>query len=86
MDDHLVTVATFHLPIRAQLAKGMLESAGIEAFLADENFARLSISHTAFVPFRLQVRESDLIDAKEVLKTVEEAGIEWLGFFEDDSS
>lgn len=60
----MVTVGRFESPVEAQLAKGMLESAGVECFLAGENANNLIQS--AF-RVRLQVREEDEKAASELL-------------------
>jgi hypothetical protein len=52
----LVTVARFESPVEAQIAKGMLESAGIETFLVGENVNNLL---QAAFRVRLQVRIED---------------------------
>jgi hypothetical protein len=52
----LVTVQTLN-PSEAMLAKAMLESAGIECFLADDNAARILGSDIAGI--RLQVSSVD---------------------------
>ena len=62
----LVTIRKFRDLAEAFLAKGSLESAGIEGFLADDNMVRI------FVPtftdgVRLQVRAEDASLAAEVL-------------------
>ena len=62
----LVTIRKFRDLAEAFLAKGSLESAGIESFLMDDNMVRI------FVPtftggVRLQVRAEDAILAAEVL-------------------
>ncbi|CAN5546412.1 hypothetical protein BH10ACI4_BH10ACI4_21230 [soil metagenome] len=60
----LVTVARFPDPVEAQMAKGMLESAGVETFLVGEN-----LNHLMPVTFRvrLQVRVEDQAAARELL-------------------
>lgn len=60
----LVTVARFESPLEAQLAKGMLESAGIESFLVGENVNNLL---QAAFRVRLQVRAEDEAAATELL-------------------
>ncbi len=60
----MVTVGRFESPVEAQLAKGMLESAGIECFLVGENANNLIQS--AF-RVRLQVREEDEAAARELM-------------------
>jgi|HubBroStandDraft_1064217.scaffolds.fasta_scaffold120243_2 hypothetical protein len=53
----LVTVQTFRLPSEAMVAKAMLESAGIECFLADDHAASILGSHIAGI--RVQVNRID---------------------------
>jgi hypothetical protein len=60
----MVTVARFESPVEAQMAKGMLESFGVECFLVGENANNLIQS--AFRA-RLQVREDDEAAARELL-------------------
>jgi hypothetical protein len=68
MNDRLVTVATFGGPIEANLAKNCLESAGVNAFLADEEAAAMAWHLTnAFGGIKLQVREQDAEEALAVL-------------------
>ncbi len=63
-NDRLVMVARFLQPIRVQIAKGALESAGIECFVQGENAnAMLSFAFRA----RLMVRAEDEAAAREVL-------------------
>ena len=50
----MVTVGRFESPVEAQMAKGLLESAGVECFLVGENANNLMQS--AF-RVRLQVRD-----------------------------
>ena len=63
----MVTVARFLDPVQAQMAKGMLESAGVACFLQGEN-----ANHMVPLAFRvrLQVAESDVADARELLRSV----------------
>jgi hypothetical protein len=60
----LITVARFESPVEAQMAKGMLESAGIECFLVGENVN--SLLQAAF-RVRLQVRTEDAESARELI-------------------
>lgn len=60
----LVTVGRFESPVEAQIAKGMLESAGIETFLVGENAN--SLIQAAF-RVRLQVRIEDETAARAFL-------------------
>jgi hypothetical protein len=61
----LVTVGRFQDPAEAQMARGMLEAAGIETFLVWENVNQLIPS--AF-RVRLQVRVEDEEAALELLE------------------
>lgn len=64
----LVTVALFRDLSEAVLARGMLQSAGIECFLADENLIRLDWFYSnAIGGMRLQVREEDAEAAEQIL-------------------
>jgi hypothetical protein len=60
----MVNVGRFESPVEAQMAKGLLESLGIECFLVGENAN--SLMQSAF-RVRLQVREQDEEAAREVL-------------------
>jgi hypothetical protein len=60
----LVTVARFESPVEAQMAKGLLESSGVECFLVGENANNLLQS--AF-RVRLQVRLEDEAEARGLL-------------------
>lgn len=66
-NDRFVTVARFVEPMNAQMAKGMLESAGIECFLQGENANNLMA--LAFKA-RLQVHKADEAAAKSLLAEV----------------
>lgn len=64
----LVTVARFRDLPEAMLARGRLQSAGINAFLADENYIRMDWFMSNMIGnMRLQVREDDAESAKEIL-------------------
>jgi hypothetical protein len=66
MNEEMVTVGRYMEPVRAQMAKGLLESVGIEGFLQGENAnAMLALAFRA----RLLVRRADEVAAKEVLAT-----------------
>ncbi len=65
----LVTIAKYMDPMRAQMAKGMLESLGIPVFLQGEHANQLlSLSFRA----RLQVRSGDEATAREALGPADE--------------
>jgi hypothetical protein len=74
-DDEPVTVGLYRDLPEALLAKGRLESAGMECFLADDNMVRLDwFLSNAIGNMRLQVREKDAEEARELLtKPVTEA-------------
>ena len=78
--DKFVTVGKFLEPVNAQMAKGMLESAGIECFLQGEN----ANSMMAFAfRARLQVERRDEAAARELLADLiaeEGEGVEEDGF------
>lgn len=68
--EELVTVARFMEPVNAQMAKGVLESAGIASFLQGEN----ANSMMAFAfRARLQVQRQDEAAARELLAGLTEA-------------
>ena len=63
-DDRWVMVARYLQPVRVQIAKGALESAGIECFVQGENAnAMLAFAFRA----RLMVHARDEAAAREVL-------------------
>jgi hypothetical protein len=64
----LVTVRKFRDLPEALLAKGSLESAGIECFLADENLVRLDWFISNFIGgIKLNVRAADEANAQQLL-------------------
>lgn len=64
----LVTIRQFRDLPEALLAKGSLESAGIECFLADENLIRLDWFISNFIGgVKLKVRAADLEPARKLL-------------------
>jgi hypothetical protein len=64
----LVTVRQFRDLPEALLAKGSLESAGIECFLADENLVRLDWFISNFIGgIKLNVRAADAVNAQKLL-------------------
>ena len=68
----LVTVATFGDPFSGNLAKGKLESEGIECFIASEHRLGRSFGAGGMLgPVELQVKESDVERADKVLKEIE---------------
>ena len=68
----LVTVATFGDPFSGNLAKGKLESAGIECFTASEHRLGRSFGAGGMLgPIELQVKESDIERADKLLQEIE---------------
>src|ERR1700688_1342194 len=64
----LVTIRQFRDLPEALLAKGSLESAGIECFLADENLVRLDWFISNFIGgIKLNVRPADAANAQQLL-------------------
>jgi hypothetical protein len=65
-----VTLARFESPVEAQIARGLLESAGLECFLVGEN-----VNNLLGAAFRvwLQVRTEDEGIAREMLGSGGEA-------------
>jgi hypothetical protein len=67
-DSELVTIRLFRDLPEALVAKGVLETAGIECYLADDNMVRLDwFISSAIGNMRLQVKEDDAVAALEVL-------------------
>jgi hypothetical protein len=64
----LITIRQFRDLPEALLAKGSLESAGIECFLADENLVRLDWFISNFIGgIKLKVRPLDVENARKIL-------------------
>jgi hypothetical protein len=63
----LVTVRRFAELTEALVAKGSLESAGIECYLVDDNMVRIFVP-TFTEGVRLQVKPEDLVVATEILE------------------
>jgi Putative prokaryotic signal transducing protein len=64
----LVTIQQFRDLPEALLAKGSLESAGIECFLADDNLVRLDWFISNFIGgIKLNVRAADVENARKIL-------------------
>ncbi len=69
MYEKLVTIARFHFVGEAQIAKLTLVSKGIDCILADEFMS--TYVPIAMGGIRLQVRESDVERAEEILQELE---------------
>jgi len=73
----LVTVRSYRDPIAAELAKSLLESQGIRAFVFDQYFAGINWLYSlALGGVKVKVDASDLESAREVLRSSEDAGLE----------
>jgi hypothetical protein len=60
----MVSVGRFESPVEAQMAKGMLEAAGVESVLVGENVNNLL---AAAFRVRLQVKKEDEAAARELM-------------------
>lgn len=67
--EEFVTVMEFIEPIEAQMAKSVLESAGVECFLLGENTN--SLLSAAFYA-QLQVHKKDEADALKILNSADD--------------
>ena len=75
MSDTLVVVETYAYDWQAQMAKQLLDGAGVHASIADENVFRVVPPAGDTRQVKLQVWERDLPEAKRILRdrpTVEE--------------
>ncbi|MDR1738880.1 MAG: DUF2007 domain-containing protein [Candidatus Symbiothrix sp.] len=69
-NNHWITVLTFTYPADMAIVRGRLESESIECFAADELTAQVHpFASAAIGGVKLQVRESDLPRAVEILKS-----------------
>jgi DNA-directed RNA polymerase subunit RPC12/RpoP len=67
--DDLVTVAAYRQVIDASVMKSVLDGHGVECWLADENMVTMDWMYSDFIGgVKLQVRRSDLEDARRILK------------------
>jgi tetratricopeptide (TPR) repeat protein len=72
-----VTVAKFGSVLEASIAKGLLETEGIWAFVPDEHVTTPLPTERVIGGIRLQVRESDLATALEILDLAQEDEDDW---------
>lgn len=69
-DDKIVVYETFTDPINANIVKGLLESYGIECFLADENIVTLNLMYSQAVGgVKLNVFEKDIHQINAILQS-----------------
>ncbi|UKP00469.1 putative signal transducing protein [Nostoc sp. UHCC 0870] len=83
MGNNFITVSTFSNYIDANLAKQLLESQGIQCYLANESTVNMAWHLTVAVGWiKLQVNQTDLEQAKKVLVSsafeIEDSADEWL--------
>ncbi|MEA5567731.1 DUF2007 domain-containing protein [Anabaena sp. UHCC 0399] len=83
MVNNFVTVSTFSNYVDANLAKQLLESEGIQCYLANESTVNMAWHLTVAVGWiKLQVNQTDLEQAKKVLVSsefeIEDSVDEWL--------
>ena len=72
--NELVTIRTYAGLAEAVFAKSLLEDAGVECFLTDENTFRINWLYTPMLgAMRLQVRAADVEDAAAVLDTPQQS-------------
>lgn len=64
----LVTVMTSLVLFELQIAKGKLESEGIQSFIADENMYTIGFTQE----YRLQIHSFDFLKAKAILNKINE--------------
>jgi hypothetical protein len=72
MKERLVTVARYSDNIEADLARQMLEDAGIKAFVMGQNVGNVYSGVPAVVSIQLQTPESQAEEAKEILEAARE--------------
>jgi hypothetical protein len=71
--DHLATIATFRSPVDAQVAKGLLDEAGIASMIRSDNAGGM---YPAVGAAALLVRAEDSEKAWELLKeTITDRGV-----------
>jgi hypothetical protein len=69
MSQNLVTVATFNDSVTAGMARNLLEDAGIQAFVADEEIIGMDwVLANAVGRIKLQVGDLDAANAREILR------------------
>jgi hypothetical protein len=78
MSDPWVTLTTLSTDRDAQLARVTLERAGIPCIILDQNSAKISLAAPAIIAMRLQVPQTRVNDARQVLAQLmkdEDAGV-----------
>jgi hypothetical protein len=76
MNDKLVTVARFSDYVEAELARQLLEGAGITAFVMGQNVGNVYAGVPAAVDIQLQTPESQAAEAIEILEASEQQAAE----------
>lgn len=76
-NEKIVVYETYTDPIQANLVKGLLDSFGIECFLADENMVALNAMYSSAVGgVKLNVFERDIHQIQEILQSENEETID----------
>jgi len=70
--EKLVTVARFEDYLKADLARQLLEDAGIKAFVLGQNVANVYSGVPAAIDIELQAAESEAEEAREILAAREQ--------------
>jgi hypothetical protein len=70
--EKLITVARFDDYMKADLARQLLEDAGIKAFVLGQNVANVYSGVPAAIDIELQTPESEADEAREVLEAHEQ--------------
>ena len=65
--DHIVTIATFYDPFKAQVLKTRLESEGIPCYLADGNLLPTAAFFSDEGGVKLKVRQEDIERVKAII-------------------
>jgi len=73
VSESFITLLSFSQPIEANVAKGRLESEGVEVVLLDEHTVNINwLYSNAIGGVKLQVRESEVEKAQEILSRLDE--------------
>jgi len=83
----LVTIRTFSTLMEAEIARGILDAAGIESFLFDENVGRIYLANVVG-GFRLRVDAANADEANRILKESDSGTVlpEYLEISDDESA
>lgn len=68
--EHIITIATFYDPFKAQILKTRLESQGVPCYLADGNLLPSYAFFSNEGGVKLKIRIEDRNRVKEILKDI----------------